>query len=120
MNWDFKVVADVITALAALVAAVKSWMAHKESEETRRLTAEIRTDIKTEIKTTIATVLQQTQTHSQQVILNFPGSPPTVGQGQDVPMPIFRQQTQQEQVPQPQPPESQQPQQPEPPEEQQH
>lgn len=101
MWWDFKVMADLVTAVAAFLAALKSWRAHKEAEETRRLTVEIKNEIKTDIRATLATALQQVQTHSQQVIVNnYPG-PPTEGQGKDAPAPIF-QQVRQGQLPQPQ------------------
>jgi hypothetical protein len=80
MNWDLKSVAEVITSVAALVAAIQSWRSAGKSEKAREGVEDIRNEIRNEIKTTLSTVLQHTQTlqqnqtHTQQVNIHLPAT----------------------------------------------
>jgi len=82
---DFKAIAEVITGIAAIIAAIKAALAHGESKKTREETGIIRTEIRS--------VLHQTQTisqnlaHVQQTNVNVF----TSGQGVESGAPIFLQ-----------------------------
>ena len=87
MIWDLHGIAEVVTAVAALVAAVGAWLGHRESRDARQTIHQIRNSM---------TAVQQPQLQqSPQIIMNFA----TSGQGAVTPAFQQEQQVQEQQLP---------------------